>query len=401
MIDDSENILKRWFQPYYGQAIAQCIVSEYLLRYFPYEDLVIYELGGGNGTLALNLLDFIKRDYPEVYDRTQYHIVEISAQLADRQRRLVSPRHPTIRITNSDILSWKTQVSVPCYVLAMEVVVRLFTINPIIAHPFMATKDNFPHDVIRYSVRNLKPYQGLIAIMTDGVMQEVWEPVNDPVILRFLKYQSLTKRGEGPRGSSRWSPYHNQLRRFLPLAPNMTTPEYVPTKLMNLLELLAKQFPLHRLLLSDFSSLPDTIKGYDAPVVQTRLKDTMVACETLAVQPGYFDIFFPTDFEFLRDLYETVLSRPVTLTTRTSPLSTTSSSLRLGADFFLSNASKDKRRNPLDGMTSSSGLPVGQRQSSVYSHREFMEKYADLNALTLRSGDNPMLDFYQNVKFLF
>lgn len=171
---------------------------------------------------------------------------------------------------------------------------------------------------------------------------------------------------------------------------------------MTLVELLSRHFPLHRLLLSDFSSLPDTIKGYDAPVVQTRLKDTMVACETLAVQPGYFDIFFPTDFEFLRDMYEIVLSRPVSApTARLSPLSTISSPLRLGADFFSSSVSKHKRRSPLDGMTSTGGLPIGQRQSSVYTHREFVEKYGDLDALTLRSGDNPMLDFYQNVKFLF
>ena len=30
-------------KPYYGRAIAKCLVSEYLLKYFPYEDFVIYE----------------------------------------------------------------------------------------------------------------------------------------------------------------------------------------------------------------------------------------------------------------------------------------------------------------------------------------------------------------------
>jgi SAM-dependent MidA family methyltransferase len=99
------------------------LVSEYLLKFFPYEDLAIFELGGGNGTLASNILDFLKCHYPEVYDRTQYHIVEISPQLAERQRQLLLPKHPMLKITNRDIFLWDRQVSIPCFVLAAEVVV--------------------------------------------------------------------------------------------------------------------------------------------------------------------------------------------------------------------------------------------------------------------------------------
>jgi hypothetical protein len=237
-----------------------------------------------------------------------------------------------------------------------------------------------------------------------GAIQEAWEPAQDPLILRYLEYQKLIKNGGGASGS--WfSPYLNQLRRLLPLAPNLTQTEYLPTKLMTLLELLSHRFPLHRLLLTDFFKLTDTVDGHNAPVVQTRVGNSMVACSTLAVQPGYFDIFFPTSFEALRDLYERVLSRPLATvpdrTARPSPMSTTASPLRLGADFFTSSTSKYGRRNPLDGLTSTSGLPIGQRQSSVYTHKEFMEKYADLDGTRLKSGENPMLDFYQNVKVLF
>ncbi|KIM20204.1 hypothetical protein M408DRAFT_13123 [Serendipita vermifera MAFF 305830] len=373
------------FKPYYGYAIAQCLVSEYLLKYFPYEDLVIYEIGAGNGTLALNILDFLKAHYPEVYDRTQYHIVEISSRLAERQRNLLLPRHSMVKINNKDIFAWDTQVYSPCYFLAVEVV------------------DNFPHDAVRYSLNASKPYQGLIALTNSGGIQEVWEPAEDPLILRYLEYQKVIKPGAGPAGFNRFSPYMNQLRRLLPFAPNLTETEYLPTKLMTLLELLSQRFPLHRLLLTDFFKLPDTIDGHNAPVVQTRVKNDMIPCSTLAVQPGYFDIFFPTSFEALRDLYETVLSRPLTSASarnaRPSPLSTAATPLRIGADYFLSN--KYGRRSPLDGMTSTSGLPIGQRQSSVYTHREFMEKYADLEGTRLQSGENPMLDFYQNVKVLF
>lgn len=37
-----------------------------------------------------------------------------------------------------------------------------------------------------------------------------------------------------------------------------------------LLDVLREKFPGHRLLMADFSSLPDAVKGGTAPVVQTR-----------------------------------------------------------------------------------------------------------------------------------
>ncbi len=113
-------------QPYYGQAIAQCLVSEYLLKYFPYEDLVIYEIGAGNGTLALNVLDFLKEAYPAVYERTRYHIIEISPHLAGIQRNALQS-HPMVDVYNQDVFQWKQQVLEPCFFLAMEVVVRICT----------------------------------------------------------------------------------------------------------------------------------------------------------------------------------------------------------------------------------------------------------------------------------
>ena len=67
---------------------------------------------------------------------------------------------------------------------------------------------------------------------------------------------------------------------------------------------------LRQLLLSDFSSLPEAIEGINAPVVQTRYQGRMIPCSTLFVQRGFFDIFFPTDFEELCDMYEVLLADP-------------------------------------------------------------------------------------------
>ncbi|KAI0730714.1 DUF185-domain-containing protein [Earliella scabrosa] len=376
------------FKPWYGRAIAQCLVSEYLLKYFPYEDFVIYEIGAGNGTLALDILDYLREDYPDVYERTRYNIIEISGNLARLQREKLTTAHPCVTVHNQSIFRWNTSEPAPCYFLAMEVI------------------DNFAHDLIRYDLRTLEPYQGIVTVDKSGDFSSYYTKITDPLISSFL---ALRRYLNHPPPISRLLKLSSTFRTFytnLPFAPNLSPPEYIPTRLLTLLRTLRRHFPRHRLLLSDFSSLPNAIQGINAPVVQTRFQNTMVPCETLFVRQGYFDIFFPTNFENLRDMYEHILAQPLPVTDamreapRFSPLNMTASPLAEGNSFFSSYHPKT-RRPPVDGVTSSSGLPVGERKSQVYTHAEFMETYADVQRTRLRSGENPLLDTYKNVKFLF
>lgn len=112
-----------YLKPHYGQAIAQCITSEYLLKYFPYEDLNIYEIGAGNGSLALDVLSFIQQRHPEVYERTKYTIIEISASLAQKQRETLCNAHDCVEVVNKSIFRWDKRESAPCFVVMMEVIV--------------------------------------------------------------------------------------------------------------------------------------------------------------------------------------------------------------------------------------------------------------------------------------
>jgi len=376
------------FKPWYGRALAQCLLAEYLLKYFPYEDLVIYEIGAGNGTLAKNILDHIRDQYPDVYERTRYNIIEISASLADLQKKLLLKDHPNVTVTNKSIFRWDTPEPSPCYFLAMEVI------------------DNFAHDMIRYDLKTMEPYQGLVAIDGNGDFSMYYTRVTDPLIASFIALrQRLGHPPPIPR-LLKLAPSLRSIYTSLPLAPNLSAPEFIPTRLLTLLRTLRRYFPRHRLLLSDFSSLPDTVEGVCAPVVQTRVRGTTVPCDTILVKQGYFDIFFPTDFNRLRSMYEHVLTEPNLHPSlgiddpRTTPLSTSVSPLTFGANFF-SSYHPVTRRNAIDGVASSTGLPVGERKSSVFAHAEFLETYADLEQTQLKSGENPMLEFYQNVKFLF
>lgn len=126
------------FRPYYGEAIARYLVMNYQLSHHPYHDLIIYELGAGNGTLMLNILDYIQDFHPDVYERTKFNIIEISSALATLQTaqlaRTASSRGHSdhVEIINRSIFNWDSRVTAPCYFLSLEVF------------------DNFAHDCIRY-----------------------------------------------------------------------------------------------------------------------------------------------------------------------------------------------------------------------------------------------------------
>ena len=71
----------------------------------------------------MDILDFIRSAYPEVYERTHYNIVEISGRLAKSQQDLLAPRHPCVSVFHKSIFHWDQQEPSPCFFLAMEVIV--------------------------------------------------------------------------------------------------------------------------------------------------------------------------------------------------------------------------------------------------------------------------------------
>lgn len=102
------------FAPLYSEAIARYIVTEHLAagqrkgvaqilgmtadqrpawaREARVEDvrpLVIYEVGGGNGTNALHILNFLRNNHPALYARTEYRILEVSPRLQRLQATLL------------------------------------------------------------------------------------------------------------------------------------------------------------------------------------------------------------------------------------------------------------------------------------------------------------------------
>lgn len=269
------------FRPHYAEAMARYLVANYKLSIYPYADLVIYELGAGNGTFMLNVLDYIRDTDPEVYARTRYKIVEISAALAQLQKEGLQANAESrghvdkVEIINESIFSWKTYEPAPCFVVALEVI------------------DNFGHDVIRYNLHTEEPLQGTVLVDTEGEMYEFYTPVIDANVARFLRVRDAACTFQYKH------PLHPKFRRRTPFvtrlknmvmgreASNLSEAEYVPTRLMQFFDVLQKFFPAHRLLCSDFHSLPDTVEGINAPVVQTRFQRRIVPVTTPLVSPCY------------------------------------------------------------------------------------------------------------------
>lgn len=255
------------FRPYYGEAIARYLVTNYKLSNYPLHDLIIYELGAGNGTLMLNMLDYIRDFEPDVYARTKFKVIEISSALASLQilqlTKTASARGHTdhVEIINRSIFAWDTFVPAPCYFLALEVF------------------DNFAHDSIRYDPFTEEPLQGTVLIDNAGDFFEFYSKKIDPVAARFLRvrHAACSRPFDHPLREPR---FIRNFKSRLPFAPNLTVPEYIPTRLMQFFDILRDYFPHHQLLTSDFHALPDAVKGFNAPVVQTRYQRRTVPVST-------------------------------------------------------------------------------------------------------------------------
>src|SRR5260370_10579596 len=104
--------------------------------------------------------------------------------------------------------------------------------------------------MIRYHLSALEPYQALTITTKEGDYEEVYEPLSDPLLLKYLNLR--TKAGHVSRLLSpplQASRLFQRLRASLPFAPNFSRPEFIPTQLLSFLEILRDKFPLHRLLL--------------------------------------------------------------------------------------------------------------------------------------------------------
>ena len=85
------------FQPAYAEAIARHALVAHRRRFGASEPLNFLEIGGGTGTAATCILEFLQREAPDSFASCHYKILERTPQLAaaQRQRPLRGPHRST------------------------------------------------------------------------------------------------------------------------------------------------------------------------------------------------------------------------------------------------------------------------------------------------------------------
>ena len=112
-----------FLQPWYGYSVGNYILQEFKRDRRDAKTLDIFEVGGGNGTLMLNILDYIRKEDPDIYAITHYTIIEISPSLASIQRIKKQSGHKNASVVNKSIFNWDKVIPEACFFIAMEVVV--------------------------------------------------------------------------------------------------------------------------------------------------------------------------------------------------------------------------------------------------------------------------------------
>jgi SAM-dependent MidA family methyltransferase len=161
------------FKPWYAHGIAEAILRTTNLSV----PLKIYEIGGGSGTCAKGVLDYIMLNAPErIYKNMSYTSIEISPSLAKIQKETVAQvgsHLSKFRVEcrdASDLAGWKNVEQQPCWVIMLEVL------------------DNLPHDLV-YSKSQLSPWMEVLVENKpeSEALSELYKPLEDPLIKRCIE----------------------------------------------------------------------------------------------------------------------------------------------------------------------------------------------------------------------
>ncbi|CAL5416681.1 hypothetical protein CsSME_00034008 [Camellia sinensis var. sinensis] len=331
------------FKPWYAHGIAEAIMRTANLSV----PLKIYEIGGGSGTCAKGIMDYIMLNAPtRVYNNMTYISVEISSSLTKKQLETVGQVQSHLskfRVECRDAADkngWGNVDQQPCWVIMLEVL------------------DNLPHDLI-YSENQVLPWMEVwVEKQHDrSELAELYKPLQDPLIISCMEIldldKDLTTRGGRTTSTARniWAKIFPKPRRC-----------WLPTGCLKLLEVLHGALPKMSLIASDFSFLPDVkVPGERAPLVSTKKDGSSSDFNSYLNAKGDADIFFPTDFWLLERIDHYC-----------------SGWLKLQKD---KSSNKGKKRRTIMLDTSS-----------------FMEEFGLPSKTRTKDGYNPLLDDFKNTK---
>jgi hypothetical protein len=389
------------FQPWYSYSLARYLQNQHAIQLSGPDNvktkkplpLVVYEIGGGDGTNARNILDWLKRHAPATYLRCQYTLLEFSPRLRDAQAAAVADHGERASIIAADATDLRNALQSddrPCYVIGLEVLDNLphdkaVCINGV-WHEASVVDEGSPH-----SSADDAPGQ------QPQHLSEAYAPITDPLIRGLLGVAKSMGLPSLTAGVPTLPPVRGRLWHaaktvcsgsvrgaWVPLPrspPGVQHAVYLPTGALQLLRGLRGALPRHRLILADFDGLPEpdvharTVSSdnqvrmycpaHCSPInaskdpVERRTIDHLTY---LSPRRGTADALFPTDFTFLAEIIR--------------------HEHRVSCD-----TPHDQHHRP--------SITV----EVMPSHR-FLGRYGDVAQTRTMSGYNPMLEDYANTSIL-
>ncbi|KNA21222.1 hypothetical protein SOVF_045310 [Spinacia oleracea] len=330
------------FKPWYAHGIAEAILRTANLSV----PLKIYEIGGGSGTCAKGIMDYLMLNAPpRVYNNMTYISVEISPSLAEKQKETVGQVQShksrfTVECRDAaDRNGWGNAQQEPCWVIMLEVL------------------DNLPHDLI-YAENQASPWEEVwVEKQLDReIPSESYRPLQDRLIT--LCIEILAEDINGP-ATGVASAARSIFSKIFPKPRRC----WLPTGCLKLMEALHSALPKMSLIASDFSYLPDVkLPGLRAPLVSAKIDGCSVDYNSYLDAKGDADIFFPTDFWLLERF-----------------------------DHYCSGWLETCQKNP--------SKEKKKRRTFTLDTSAFMEQFGLPSKTKTKDGYNPLLDDFKNTKF--
>eukprot|EP00892_Ulva_mutabilis_P008608 jgi/Ulvmu1/6119/UM027_0097.1 len=336
------------FQPWYAQAVAQFIVRHHTKRR-PSHPLTIVEVGGGQGTLAKGILDFLHEKHPKLYAEASYTAIDASPHLVEVQHRRLKKHGTAFQAVVGDARAsepWKRCRQVYTYVVAMEVL------------------DNLPHDcVMRDGPEG--PWQEVVVQRgAAGGCELGRRELQDGLVTQALHAadwgQSAAGEGAPSSTQSMWGRMLDAVAGVGSSAGAGASDRdtvYLPTGSLQLFRSMHAALPQHHLLAADFAYFTESevkVRGVNAPIVSSTAHGRSVDYDNFLQPPGSVDVFFPTDFEAAKRLWHAAAG--------------------------------------LQGR--------GARGTSVVPSSAFLNVYANTRKTKTLTAYNPLIDDFSNTSFL-
>ena len=282
-------------KPYYSQVLANFAMNVHL-QTKPNDTFEIVELGGGRGTNAHVILNYMKEKHRDVYEKLEsYTIFDTSKSLHELQKEVllsvsdgeIKLHDDKVKLMNDDLIGiaeGTTPFLSPSKKLTVVFALELL--------------DNLPHDKIARCIHTHEILQGEIFPCESSANThhcEVFKPINDKLLKSIL---SIAPGLYAPKASQ--------------------CPRWIPTTALGVLLKLFDCRPNTSIAFADFDWLPppDLADSCTAALAEPSIGDPLVtdmdgndhACYLSSPRDALCDILFPTDFERLAGFLHAVIN---------------------------------------------------------------------------------------------